>query len=237
MSCSPYTQLSNWTKSALAVKMRQVTAAAAAATSHSDVRISAAVFVWRAAGRAPVATPVSQLMVGSFWEEPSSSQWKRTLLCNAGLGIVVILLSCVVTTITGLSMSAICTNGVVRGGKRKCLYFTPQITFIIRPYSFLKTSPVKLALINPQSNCWIRHLRWSLLLDISQFRTWVWWLHWPDFCLCQRCGCRHVCGGIRRDCDWTAEGVWRIWHDGWVCLSWELLVKCIFLNLVPHSGK
>ncbi|KAK0139699.1 Solute carrier family 12 member 1 [Merluccius polli] len=33
-----------------------------------------------------------------------------------GLGIVVILLSCVVTTLTGLSMSAICTNGVVRGG-------------------------------------------------------------------------------------------------------------------------
>uniref|UniRef100_A0A8D0B0Q7 Solute carrier family 12 member 1 n=1 Tax=Sander lucioperca TaxID=283035 RepID=A0A8D0B0Q7_SANLU len=35
---------------------------------------------------------------------------------QAGLGIVVIALSCVVTTITGLSMSAICTNGVVRGG-------------------------------------------------------------------------------------------------------------------------
>uniref|UniRef100_A0A8D0AML2 Solute carrier family 12 member 1 n=1 Tax=Sander lucioperca TaxID=283035 RepID=A0A8D0AML2_SANLU len=34
----------------------------------------------------------------------------------SGLGIVVIALSCVVTTITGLSMSAICTNGVVRGG-------------------------------------------------------------------------------------------------------------------------
>ncbi|CAL8243794.1 unnamed protein product [Lota lota] len=33
-----------------------------------------------------------------------------------GLGIVVIVLSCVVTTITGLSMSAICTNGIVRGG-------------------------------------------------------------------------------------------------------------------------
>ncbi|XP_047219699.1 solute carrier family 12 member 1 [Girardinichthys multiradiatus] len=33
-----------------------------------------------------------------------------------GLGIVVIGLSCVVTTITGLSMSAISTNGVVRGG-------------------------------------------------------------------------------------------------------------------------
>nr|XP_023669925.1 solute carrier family 12 member 1 [Paramormyrops kingsleyae] len=33
-----------------------------------------------------------------------------------GLGIVIILLSLVVTTVTGLSMSAICTNGVVRGG-------------------------------------------------------------------------------------------------------------------------
>uniref|UniRef100_A0A8C6TC31 Solute carrier family 12 member 1 n=1 Tax=Neogobius melanostomus TaxID=47308 RepID=A0A8C6TC31_9GOBI len=33
-----------------------------------------------------------------------------------GLGIVVIALSCVVTTITALSVSAICTNGVVRGG-------------------------------------------------------------------------------------------------------------------------
>ncbi|XP_028984649.1 solute carrier family 12 member 1 isoform X2 [Betta splendens] len=33
-----------------------------------------------------------------------------------GLGIVVVGLSCVVTTTTGLSMSAICTNGVVRGG-------------------------------------------------------------------------------------------------------------------------
>ncbi|KAL1007558.1 hypothetical protein UPYG_G00088350 [Umbra pygmaea] len=32
------------------------------------------------------------------------------------LGIVVVVLSCVVTTTTGLSMSAICTNGVVRGG-------------------------------------------------------------------------------------------------------------------------
>ncbi|KAM6981021.1 solute carrier family 12 member 1 [Aplochiton taeniatus] len=33
-----------------------------------------------------------------------------------GLGVVVILLSCVVTTVTCLSMSAICTNGLVRGG-------------------------------------------------------------------------------------------------------------------------
>ncbi|XP_061856351.1 solute carrier family 12 member 1 isoform X2 [Colius striatus] len=33
-----------------------------------------------------------------------------------GLGIIVIALSVVVTTLTGVSMSAICTNGVVRGG-------------------------------------------------------------------------------------------------------------------------
>uniref|UniRef100_A0A6J0TFG0 Solute carrier family 12 member 1 isoform X1 n=1 Tax=Pogona vitticeps TaxID=103695 RepID=A0A6J0TFG0_9SAUR len=33
-----------------------------------------------------------------------------------GLGVVVICLSVVVTTVTGISMSAICTNGVVRGG-------------------------------------------------------------------------------------------------------------------------
>ncbi|XP_053573436.1 solute carrier family 12 member 1 [Bombina bombina] len=33
-----------------------------------------------------------------------------------GLGVVLICLSVVVTTLTGLSMSAICTNGVVRGG-------------------------------------------------------------------------------------------------------------------------
>lgn len=35
----------------------------------------------------------------------------------SGLGITVIGLSVVVTTLTGISMSAICTNGVVRGGK------------------------------------------------------------------------------------------------------------------------
>jgi amino acid transporter len=33
-----------------------------------------------------------------------------------GLGAVVVLLATVVTTITSISMSAICTNGEVRGG-------------------------------------------------------------------------------------------------------------------------
>uniref|UniRef100_A0A8K9V6V4 Solute carrier family 12 member 3 n=1 Tax=Oncorhynchus mykiss TaxID=8022 RepID=A0A8K9V6V4_ONCMY len=46
-----------------------------------------------------------------------TSLWSITnVFCVLGLGIVVIALSCVVTTVTGLSMSAICTNGVVRGG-------------------------------------------------------------------------------------------------------------------------
>ncbi|KAB5574617.1 hypothetical protein PHYPO_G00211060 [Pangasianodon hypophthalmus] len=35
---------------------------------------------------------------------------------GSGLGIIIVLLSVVVTTLTCLSMSAICTNGVVRGG-------------------------------------------------------------------------------------------------------------------------
>lgn len=35
----------------------------------------------------------------------------------SGLGVIIIGLSVVVTTLTGISMSAICTNGVVRGGK------------------------------------------------------------------------------------------------------------------------
>lgn len=42
----------------------------------------------------------------------------------AGLGVIIIGLSVVVTTLTGISMSAICTNGVVRGGKPICLLMT-----------------------------------------------------------------------------------------------------------------
>lgn len=36
---------------------------------------------------------------------------------GTGLASLVILLSSVVTVITSLSMSAICTNGIVKGGK------------------------------------------------------------------------------------------------------------------------
>lgn len=57
-----------------------------------------------------------------------------------GLGIAIILLSCVVTTITCLSMSAICTNGVVRGGKT-------------RPFINRKLLNLAPFMINMQSHC------------------------------------------------------------------------------------
>ena len=45
--------------------------------------------------------------------------WSQTPFLGdfSGLGVIIIGLSVVVTTLTGISMSAICTNGVVRGGK------------------------------------------------------------------------------------------------------------------------
>lgn len=48
----------------------------------------------------------------------------------AGLGVIIIALSVVVTTLTGISMSAICTNGVVRGGKSTDLLVIINYDFI-----------------------------------------------------------------------------------------------------------
>lgn len=45
----------------------------------------------------------------------------------SGLGVIIIGLSVVVTTLTGISMSAICTNGVVRGGKPLKLLTTASL--------------------------------------------------------------------------------------------------------------
>lgn len=49
---------------------------------------------------------------------------------QAGIGFasIVILLASLVTTLTALSMSAICTNGVVKGG-RKLLFYYPLSFF------------------------------------------------------------------------------------------------------------
>ena len=55
---------------------------------------------------------------------------------QAGIGgaIIIILLSAVVTTITTLSMSAICTNGEVRGGEYLLdltVPFNPNIDVVV----------------------------------------------------------------------------------------------------------
>lgn len=48
-----------------------------------------------------------------------------------GLGVIIIGLSVVVTTLTGISMSAICTNGVVRGGKPIPLLVTISFGYVV----------------------------------------------------------------------------------------------------------
>lgn len=87
------------------------------------------------------------------------------------------------------------------------LWTTNNASHLIFFFKCFLANRVKHAVVNQPWNCSIPHFRWSLLLDISEFGTWVWWLHWADFCLCQCRGCRHVCGGICRDCDWIAAGV------------------------------
>ena len=61
--------------------------------------------------------------------EDFRKSWSQTLLLGdfAGLGVIIIGLSVVVTTLTGISMSAICTNGVVRGGKPIHLLMTASL--------------------------------------------------------------------------------------------------------------
>ncbi|KAJ8272415.1 hypothetical protein COCON_G00112740 [Conger conger] len=63
-----------------------------------------------------LATPDSVAEMDESEGTPNDDVESVILEENKGLGIVVILLSVVVTIVTGLSMSAICTNGVVRGG-------------------------------------------------------------------------------------------------------------------------
>lgn len=59
--------------------------------------------------------------------------WSQTRFLGdfAGLGVIIIGLSVVVTSLTGISMSAICTNGVVRGGKPIHLLMTPGIGYTV----------------------------------------------------------------------------------------------------------
>lgn len=164
-----------------------------------------------------------------------SRAFKPSCMCITGLGIVIILLSCVVTTITCLSMSAICTNGVVRGGERVFqdriligsdlmaritavvsiwdnsffFFYGHNTTQHVDKDSALSISSfIKHLVTNPllhMLSC-LFVLRRCILLDISQFGTRVRWVHRPHFCLRQCGGCGHVCGGVCRDCGRPAEG-------------------------------
>lgn len=60
--------------------------------------------------------------------------WSQTPFLGdfAGLGVIIIGLSVVVTTLTGISMSAICTNGVVRGGKSIHLLMTTSLAYGVK---------------------------------------------------------------------------------------------------------
>ena len=55
-----------------------------------------------------------EVLTGDFLKSKSQTPFLGDF---SGLGVIIIGLSVVVTTLTGISMSAICTNGVVRGGK------------------------------------------------------------------------------------------------------------------------
>lgn len=53
----------------------------------------------------------------AIWNPRKKSKMCFYLSLLTGLGVLIILLSTMVTSITGLSTSAIATNGFVRGGK------------------------------------------------------------------------------------------------------------------------
>ncbi|NXC93656.1 S12A1 protein, partial [Certhia familiaris] len=59
---------------------------------------------------------ISRLLILFINKRKFLNSWTLPKRGSISLGIIVIALSVVVTTLTGISMSAICTNGVVRGG-------------------------------------------------------------------------------------------------------------------------
>lgn len=88
---------------------------------HSRYFVGIQILLWQESG-------CCLLKYENFWKS-----WSQTLFLGgfAGLGVIIIGLSVVVTTLTGISMSAICTNGVVRGGKPIHLLMTASFGDIV----------------------------------------------------------------------------------------------------------
>lgn len=95
---------------------------------------------------------------------------------QAGVGqaVLLILTTTAVTSITALSMSAISTNGVIKGGTRLWLLCIQNILTIFV------------------------YFRWDLLHDIKKSWSGVWRFHWSYILVGECRRLRHVRGGLLR---------------------------------------
>lgn len=135
---------------------------------------------------------------------------------------LIILLSVMVTSITGLSISAISTNGKVKSGEfwghlyPDSMRSTPPLAYPIMPTLLsMGTCRGSLPLKLRCSPCgpWYRPscstpfllwpsallTRWHLFPYFPESGTRAGGLHWPHLRLCQCCGCGHAHCGLCRD--------------------------------------
>lgn len=113
---------------------------------------------------------------------PSSHAFLMCLSWIPGLTIAIIVTATVVTTITGLSTSAIATNGFVRGGEAVPPFAAP--------------TGVLLKELTNVVGGWGRG---GVLFDLQESGAGVWRLHRSHLCLRQRRSRGHVRRGLRRD--------------------------------------
>lgn len=108
-----------------------------------------------------------------------------------GMTWVIILLSSTITGITGLSTSAIATNGKVKGG----LLVKDNLFSVWKSHKLLTRS-----YFSPHTP------RRYLLPDKSQPRSRAGRLYWLDLCFCQCCGCGNAHCGLCWDRHRPHEG-------------------------------
>lgn len=58
--------------------------------------------------------------------------------------------------------------------------------------------------------CIYFYFRGSVLLDIPQSGSRVWRVDWSHLCICQCCGCGHVCGGVCWDSGGLVDCEWQL---------------------------